>query len=123
MEYNNRLWGCSGSTIYASKLGDPTNWNYFKSLSTDSYAVDVGSDGDFTGCAATPSHLVFFKDNVIHKLYGSKPSNYQTMDVKADGVQAGCENSLCLINGILLSASAWIWAMRYSDRLRPARMV
>ena len=101
MEYNNRLWGCSGSTIYASKLGDPTNWNYFNGLSMDSYAVDVGSDGDFTGCAATPNHLVFFKDNVLHKLYGSKPSNYQTMDVKADGVQKGCENSLCLINGIL----------------------
>ena len=101
MEYNNRLWGCAGNTIYASKLGDPTNWNYFNGLSMDSYAVDVGSDGDFTGCAATPSHLVFFKDNVLHKLYGSKPSNYQTMDVKADGVQKGCENSLCLINGIL----------------------
>ena len=101
MEYNNRLWGCSGSTIYASKLGDPTNWNYFNGLSMDSYAVDVGSDGDFTGCAATPSHLVFFKDNALHKLYGSKPSNFQTMDVKAEGVQKGCENSLCLINGIL----------------------
>ena len=101
MEYNNRLWGCSGSTIYASKLGDPTNWNYFNGLSMDSYAVDVGSDGDFTGCAATPSHLIFFKDNVLHKLYGSKPSNYQTTDVRADGVQKGCENSLCLINGIL----------------------
>lgn len=101
MEYNNRLWGCSGSTIYASKLGDPTNWNYFNGLSMDSYAVDVGSDGDFTGCAATPTHLVFFKENVLHKLYGSKPSNYQSVDVKADGVQKGCENSLCLINGIL----------------------
>ena len=101
MEYNNRLWGCAGSTIYASKLGDPTNWNYFNGLSMDSYAVDVGSDGDFTGCAATPSHLVFFKDNMLHKLYGSKPSNYQTADVKADGVQKGCENSLCLINGVL----------------------
>lgn len=101
MEYNNRLWGCSGSTIYASKLGDPTNWNYFNGLSMDSYAVDVGSDGDFTGCAATPSHLVFFKDNVIHKLYGSKPSNYQMVDLKCDGVQKGCENSLCLINGVL----------------------
>lgn len=101
MEYNNRLWGCSGSTIYASKLGDPTNWNYFNGLSMDSYAVDVGSDGDFTGCAATPTHLVFFKEAVIHKLYGTKPSNYQSIDVKADGVQKGCEMSLCLINGIL----------------------
>ena len=101
MEYNNRLWGCAGNTIYASKLGDPTNWNYFNGLSQDSYAVDVGSDGEFTGCAATPNHLVFFKDNVMHKLYGSKPSNYQSMDVRVDGVQAGCENSLCLINGIL----------------------
>lgn len=101
MENNNRLWGCSGSTIYASKLGDPTNWNYFNGLSMDSYAVDVGTDGDFTGCAAAGSHLVFFKENYLTKLYGSKPSNYQTLDTKADGVQKGCENSLCLLNGIL----------------------
>ena len=100
-ESNNRLWGCAGNTIYASKLGDPTNWNYFNGLSQDSYAVDVGSDGEFTGCGAAPSHLVFFKDNVMHKLYGTKPSNYQTSDVRVDGVQAGCENSICLLNGVL----------------------
>ena len=59
MESNNRLWGCRSedNTIYASKLGDPLNWNYFQSLANDSYALDVGSDGEFTGCAAYPPPL------------------------------------------------------------------
>lgn len=34
-ESNNRVWGCVGNDIYASKLGDPFNWNYFQGLSTD----------------------------------------------------------------------------------------
>ena len=48
----NRCWGCKGDTIYASKLGDPTNWNVFDGISTDSYAVDAGSEGEFTACCA-----------------------------------------------------------------------
>ena len=59
-ENENRLWGCKGDTIYASKLGDPFNWNVFDGVSTDSYAVDVGSAGDFTGCFAYRGYPVFF---------------------------------------------------------------
>lgn len=48
-ENGNRLWGCSSANheVYASKLGDPTNWNAFEGISTDSYAATVGSDGDY----------------------------------------------------------------------------
>ena len=46
-ESENRLWGCSNETrtIYASALGDPTNFFSYQGLSTDSYAVAVGSEG------------------------------------------------------------------------------
>ena len=62
MESNNRLWGCNSekNTIYACKLGDPTNWEYYQGTSLDSYAIEVGTDGDFTGCAPYPAHLLFF---------------------------------------------------------------
>ena len=51
-ESENRLWGCSSAAqvIYASSLGDPTNFNVFEGLSTDSYALAVGTEGSFTGC-------------------------------------------------------------------------
>ena len=58
-ENENRLWGCKGDTIFSSKLGDPFNWNCFDGLATDSYAVDVGSEGDFTGAVSYLGYAVF----------------------------------------------------------------
>ena len=62
-ENENRLWGCSSKNheIYSSKLGDPANWQSFEGISTDSYAVTVGSDGDFTGCVSHMGYVIFFK--------------------------------------------------------------
>ena len=61
-ECDNRVWGCSGSenVIYACKLGDPTNWFSYRSTAADSYAVSVGSDGDFTGAATCMGSVLFF---------------------------------------------------------------
>jgi hypothetical protein len=100
-EHDNRLWGTAGQTIYGSALGDPTNFNVFDGVSTDSYAVAVGSDGEFTGCAAYAAHICFFKENKIHKLYGTKPSNYQLDTYEYAGVMQGCSKSLVTINETL----------------------
>jgi len=100
---NNRVWGCKSNTIYGSKLGDATNWNYFPGLSTDSYSLDVASDGDFTGCCAFSSYVVFFKENYIHKLLGTKPSNFQTTTIIARGMglEAGSAKSLSIVSEVL----------------------
>lgn len=74
-ECDNRVWGCSNkeNVIYACKLGDPTNWFSYRGIAADSYAVTVGSDGAFTGAATCMGYALFFKENTLHKLYGSKP--------------------------------------------------
>ncbi len=108
-ESNNRLWGCyygfsangTLNEIYACKLGDFKNWNCFMGLSTDSYIVSVGTDGDFTGCIAFQGYPVFFKENYIHKLYGSYPGNFQLQTTACRGVQKGCANSLSIVNEVL----------------------
>lgn len=100
-ENENRLWGCKGSTIYASKLGDPFNWNVFDGLASDSYAVDVGSAGDFTACFAYLGYPIFFKEDHIYKVYGSKPSNYQVMPSATLGVMSGSFRSLAVAGEIL----------------------
>ena len=100
LEYGNRLYGCKGSTIYVSKLGDPTNWWFFGTGTAESaYQVDVGTDGDFTGIAPYPTHILFFKENCVHKLYGYKPSNYQLITTNCLGVEKGSDKSIQLING------------------------
>lgn len=95
-ENENRLWGCKGNTIYASRLGDPFNWNVFDGLSTDSYAAEVGSGGEFTGCCSYLGYPVFFKEDHIYKVYGSKPSNFQVMGSASLGVEKGSGKSLAV---------------------------
>lgn len=98
---DNRIWGTEGATIYGCALGDPTNFFVYDGVSTDSYAVAVGSAGKFTGCAPYGSHICFFKEDKIHKLYGSKPSNYQLDTYDYCGVMEGSAGSLVTINETL----------------------
>ena len=101
-ESNYRLWGTHGNTIYSSKFSDPLNFKVFDGLANDSYAIEVGSEGDFTGCMPYSSHICFFKENTLHKLYGTKPSNFQITTVNVYGVQAGSERSMQIVNEQLL---------------------
>ncbi|MBP3509820.1 hypothetical protein [Oscillibacter sp.] len=107
-ESENRLWGCSSQKheIYACKLGDPKNWNCFMGISTDSYAMTVGSGGDFTGACTHLGYVLFFKEDVIHRIYGAKPANYQLTNVESRGVEKGSEKSLVIVNETLYYKSA-----------------
>lgn len=102
-ESENRLWGVSNAdrTIYASALGDPSNFYTYEGLSTDSYAVAVGSEGDFTGCCKLGSSVLFWKETVLHKILGSYPAEYVMYSYTLDGLRAGCHKSLQVINEVL----------------------
>lgn len=100
-ECDNRIWGAEGTTIYASALGDPKNFFVYDGLSTDSYAVAVGTDGDFSGCVAYSSTVLFWKENCVHKVMGSIPAQYEIYTYTVPGVQKGSEKSLCVINETL----------------------
>ena len=100
-EHDNRIWGVSGNIIYASKLGDPTNFSVYDGLSTDSYTAAVGTTGDFTGCVSYGSNVLFFKEHCIHKLYGYKPSNYSMTTMHVPGVCAGSSRSIVVANETL----------------------
>ena len=106
-ELDNRIWGCSNANheIYASKIGDPFNFNCFMGLSTDSYVLTVGSDGDFTGCISHLGYVLFFKEECIHKLYGTKPTNFQVTTLAIRGVQKNCHKSLCIVDETLFYKS------------------
>lgn len=98
-----RLWGCSNAaeTIYVSSLDDPTNFYDFSGTADDSFQTEVSSEGDFTGCCRLGSSVVFFKENVIHKILGSYPEEYQMYDYVMEGVKAGCHKSIAAINETL----------------------
>ena len=102
-ESQNRLWGVSSEkqTIYASALGDPTNFNVFEGLSTDSYALAVGSEGNFTGCCKLSSSVLFWKETKLHKILGNYPAEYSLYTYDIEGLQAGCHKSMQVINEVL----------------------
>lgn len=109
-ESGNRLWGCRYGTdrsgepvnrIYASKLGDFRNWNCFMGLSTDSYYASIGTDGPFTGAITHLGVPLFFKENCLHKVYGSVPQEFTVQDTACRGVQRGCEKSLAIVGECL----------------------
>ena len=107
-ECDNRVWGCASgeNVIYSCKLGDPTNWFSYRGIAADSYAVTVGSDGAFTGAATCMGYALFFKENSLHKLCGSKPSDFQLSSLRCRGVARNAAESLCVLNETLYYLSA-----------------
>lgn len=113
IESGNRLWGCKYgdvdgkrvNEIYASKLGDFKNWSVFQGVSTDSYAATVGTDGKFTGAVSFRGAPYFFKENVVHKIYGSYPSQFQVQTSDIEGVGDRCGRSITVIDNVMFYKS------------------
>nr|DAH69934.1 MAG TPA: stabilization protein [Caudoviricetes sp.] len=111
VESGNRLWGCKYSydkangkdinEIYASKLGDFKNWSCYMGISTDSYTASCGTDGPWTGAITHLGYPLFFKENCLHKVYGTFPSNFQIQTTTCRGVQKGSARSMAIINEVL----------------------
>lgn len=103
VEHNNRLWGCSSANheIYCSKLGSAVEWGSYDGISTDAWTATVGSDGDFTGACVYANSVLFFKENCVHVVYGTKASNFTVSTIKLRGVQSGSGGSLCISDGLL----------------------
>lgn len=110
IESNNRLWGCRYglnddgemiNEIFASKLGDPFNWHYFTNTSIDSYYVSLGSEGAFTGAVNYQSTPTFFKSDIIHRIIGAYPAQYQLKTIEGYGVKPGCHKSISVMNDIV----------------------
>ena len=109
-ECGNRLWGCRYgdqqgrfvNEIYASALGDFRNWSSFQGVATDAYTASVGTDGPFTGAMNYLGYPVFFKENCVHRVYGSYPAEYRIQTTPCAGVAPGCGKSLCLLGDTAL---------------------
>ena len=98
---NNRIWAVKENTIYASALGEPSRWNVFDGLSSDSYQLGVDSSLDFTGMSEFSSNPIIFKEDIIYRIYGTMPSNYSLQKIDAPGVMKGCARSIQKINEVL----------------------
>ena len=114
IECANRIWACRWglnnesefvNEIYASKLGDPTNFECFEGISSDSYALSLGSEGAFCGAVCYLGNPIFFKEKCFHKIFGSRPADFSVVTVDSAGPAVGCENSFALCDDILYYVS------------------
>lgn len=119
-ESGNRLWGVSNAQenkiwnadtetydtftsrcIYASALGMPGRFWDFEGVSTDSYQVAVGGEGDFTAIRDFAGGVCCFKEQRLYKVSGSYPAEYYMHEYQIAGVQNGSFRSLAVENEVL----------------------
>lgn len=103
----NRVWACrygfnlddvaDYNEIACTKLGDFKNWTSYQGLSTDSYAVTIGTPGAWTGAITFQGRPTFFKENTVIRIYGSTPSEYTVNEKECRGVQQGSDKSLAIV--------------------------
>jgi len=96
---DNRIWGCKTDDIYACALGDATGWTTNDGVSTDSFTVDTGTTGSFTGIVTFRESILLFKEDIVWKLFGDVPANFEYVRIN----NLGCLNhkSIWEVNGIL----------------------
>ncbi|MBP3413146.1 MAG: hypothetical protein J6K89_07785 [Oscillospiraceae bacterium] len=99
-EHGNRLWGAKGKELFASKIGDPRNWNCYDGLSTDSWYLATQGKGEFTA-GISYGYPRFFKEGSMLKVYGSIPSAFQTSEQLILGVKEGENRSLTHCHNLL----------------------
>ena len=131
-EKDNRLYGVSNSeeekifntqtgqyetvtsrVLHASALGQPTRWNVFEGAATDSFAVAVAGEGDFTGIVSYSGSVIAFKEDRMYKLTGDYPAEFYLRSYSVDGVKKNCHKSLAIINEVLYYLSPY-GVMSYS---------
>lgn len=97
----NRLWGVAGNAIWCSYLGDPRVWYNFDQTATACWSVEAGSPGAFTAAYAYGGYPLFFKEDHIYRVYGTKSANFQLFDTQTLGVESGSAKSLAVVGQTL----------------------
>ena len=102
-----RVYGIAGRSIHVSAAGSATDF-YSYSTGDGSHAVTMTSDteGDFTALASWQGYMVFFKEDRICKLLGSRADSFTLQDRQAAGISAALADTLCEVGDALYYATA-----------------
>lgn len=104
-EDSNRLWGWNGRAIYASKLGDPSNWFFYDGLSEDGWSVEIRRPEEITGGISLHGYPTFYTENRRYMVYGTAPGNFQLSEQDCFGVREDCAASMAIVDGELYYVS------------------
>lgn len=104
--YENRMWGVTTDELRCSKLGDASEWDDFSvddygTLPSSCFCTPVETDGEFTAITSYNGSILAFKEDCIHRLYGSQPSEYTVNKITCPGVKKNCKKTLATVAGSL----------------------
>lgn len=118
-----RIWGvdADGSTLRASAPGDPFSWYSFDGYGGDSYARVTAYPGSYIGVAAFGDMPIFFKNDRIVRILGSRPDNYAPVSVDAVGLDPDSPDSAVCCGGKLYYKGADGYLYRW-DGASPERL-
>ena len=102
---DNRLWGYKGREIYASSLGDGSEWMDYDTLTTSSWAASTKTGDDITAGIDFGGMPVFFCENAAYKIYGENPKEFQYARQDLIGVTAGDHKSVAVGAGYIFYAT------------------
>ena len=99
--HQNRIWANNGDNeIMCCARGNPFVWYRYEGNALDSWAATVGGDGAFTGCI-NYGYPLFFKENRMLRVSGSRPSNFGYNEYSMKGIKEGCHDSAVIVNDVL----------------------
>lgn len=99
--HQNRIWANNGDNeIMCCARGNPYVWYRYEGNALDSWAATVGGDGKFTGCINF-GYPLFFKENRMLRVSGSRPSNFGYNEYSMKGIKEGCHDSAVIVNDVL----------------------
>lgn len=102
-EFSNRVFAVQGNSIYATALGDFSDWTSMvddngNPKATGAFVTDVGSDGKFNGIVTYKNHVVCTKPDYVYEIYGTTPP-FRVQEICKTGCIDG--RSICEVNSIL----------------------
>jgi len=102
---DNRLWAGWDNTVGCCYLGNPKIWNNFDDTATACWQTGLGSAGALTGAFSYGGYPLFFKEDRILRVYGTKSANYQLFETETLGCESGCEKSFAVVGQTLIYKS------------------
>lgn len=97
-----RVYGIAGKDVYVSAAGSPLD--FYSRGDADGRSgvrLRLSSEGDITACAAWQGYVVFFKEDSICKLLGTRSDSFTLQERPGVGLTARLADTLCEVGGSL----------------------
>ena len=97
-----RVYGVAGKAVYVSAVGSPLD--FYSGGDGDGRGgaiLQLSSEGNITACAAWQGYVVFFKEDSICKLLGTRSDSFTLQERPAVGVSERLADTVCEVGGAL----------------------